>query len=120
MSDEENEAGRKKRKKSFREELEELRRELEEMKREVTDMQRQLHKTCVVVFGGGVPLSQEKEVCGALFARLAREKYGIMIKPSDVSAVHRLGARKLICQFVHRYPGTPFYDLLSRSQQIQA
>ncbi len=117
MSDEEGEAGKKK--KSFREELEELRREFEEMKKEVTDVQRQLHKTSVVVFGGGVPLPQEREVCGALFARLAREKYGIMIKPSDVSAVHRLGPRKMICQFVHRYPGTPFYDLLSRSQQIQ-
>ena len=92
---------------------------MENVKKNVQDIQRQQHKTCIIVFGEGVPSPWEGEQCGPIFARLAREKYGIIVGPKDVMACHRLGSKKIICQFVHRYPGTPYYQLLTAAQAIQ-
>ncbi len=91
---------------------EDMRQDLSKMREDVIDLQRQLHKRCILMWGPHVPDAQEKEETGAIFARFARTKYNISVLPCDIAAVHRLGAKKIIAEFVYRTENSVFQRLL--------
>ncbi len=84
---------------------------------EISDLQRLYAKYCFLLFGPDLPKQTREEDTVAVVIRLLREKYGIKVDSSDMSACHRNGPQEdasITIRFISLLPDSPHHQLCNR------